>query len=81
MKNRFKTAGRILLIVALLLTAFSGLPFGSAEAASYKIHHETLDGNDYYYVYQNSSELDETLGCLLFKEYGKRRENHIFPFL
>ena len=50
MKNRFTAAGRILLIVALLLTAFSGLPFGSAEAASYKIHHETLDGNDYYYV-------------------------------
>lgn len=60
MKNRFTAAGRILLIVALLLTAFSGLPFGSAEAASYNIHHETLDGNDYYYVYQNSSELDET---------------------
>ena len=61
MKNRLHAAGRVLLMLALVLVTFAGLPFGSADAASYKIKHSRLDdGNEYYYVYQNSEQLDET---------------------
>ena len=80
MKSCFTAAGRLFLIVALLISTLSGLPFASAEAASYKIHHESVDSNDYYYVYQSSSELDETPTFIKTPwdvYYSKNKENGV----
>lgn len=55
-----KKAAGMLLAAVLALSVLAGLPGGKAEAASYRFHHEVLDGNTYYYVYQDKSELDET---------------------
>ena len=59
--HRPTTVLRSLLLLALCLSVFSMCYTGSAEAAgSYNVYHYTLDDNEYYYVYQYSSELDET---------------------
>lgn len=60
MKHLFKKTAEMLLAVMLVLSVLAGLPGGTAEAASYMFHHEVIDGNTYYYVYQNKSELEET---------------------
>ena len=60
MKHLLKKAAGMLLAAVLVLAVLAGLPGGKAEAASYRFHHEVLDGNTYYYVYQDKSELDET---------------------
>ena len=59
-KQLLKKAAGMLLAAVTVLAVLAGLPGGEAEAASYRFHHEVLDGNTYYYVYQDKSELDET---------------------
>ncbi len=59
--TRLAAVTRVLLLLALCLSVLSVCGLDSAEAAgSYNVYHCTVDNNEYYYLYQNNSELRET---------------------